>query len=236
MSSINFFSRLTNLLKGALSLIIADVEKNHPEIAYENAIRGLTGKYMQAKSATAALIRRRDDIKSRLDAAEKARAQVERDLSAAMATGQDDLALVLIEKKNALESELSELMAENEAAGRDADDAKDTLITVKGEIGKLKAEKDRELAKMKSAQAKKRIQEQLEGLSVDAEVQALDKVREHIKNTVAEANLGKELHESDLDVRLKKLSAGSGRITARAQLDEMKRKQAGAQAASVKQM
>jgi phage shock protein A len=236
MSSINFFSRLTNLLKGALSLIIADVEKNHPEIAYENAIRGLTSKYMQAKNATAALIRRRDDIKSRLDAAEKARAQVERDLNAALATGQDDLALVLIEKKNALEAETSELMAENEAAGRDADDAKETLMTVKGEIGKLKAEKDRELAKMKSAQAKKRIQEQLEGLSVDAEVQALDKVREHIKNTVAEANLGKELHESDLDVRLKKLSAGSGRVTAKAQLEEMKRKQAGAQAASVKQM
>ena len=46
------------------------------------------------------------------------------------------------------------------------------------------------LAKMQSAQARLRIQEQLDGLSVDADVKALDNVREHIKNTIAEANLG----------------------------------------------
>lgn len=235
MADINFFSRLNNLFKGMLSLLISDVEKNHPEIAYENAIRGLTTKYNQAKSATAALIRRRDEIKSRLDTANRQRQQVEKDLNAALATGQDDLALVLIEKKNVLDGELAELMAENQSAQKDADDAKDTLMQVKGEIGKLKAEKDRQLAKMKSAQAKIRIQEQLDGLSVDAEVQALDKVREHIKNTVAEANLGRELHDSDLDVRLKKLSQGSGRVTAQAQLDELKRQRAAA-GATVKQM
>ena len=47
------------------------------------------------------------------------------------------------------------------------------------------------LAKMQSAQARIRIQEQLDGLSVDADVKALDNVREHIKNTIAEANLGR---------------------------------------------
>ena len=52
------------------------------------------------------------------------------------------------------------------------------------------------LAKMQSAQARIRIQEQLDGLSVDADVKALDNVREHIKNTIAEANLGQELAET----------------------------------------
>ena len=41
------------------------------------------------------------------------------------------------------------------------------------------------LAKMESAKARVRIQEQLDGLSVDAEVKALDNVRTHIKNTIA---------------------------------------------------
>jgi phage shock protein A len=51
------------------------------------------------------------------------------------------------------------------------------------------------LAKMQSAQARIKVQEQLDGLSVDADVKALDNVREHIKTTIAEANLGSELAE-----------------------------------------
>ncbi|MCU1350174.1 MAG: phage shock protein PspA, partial [Acidobacteria bacterium] len=54
-------SRLANLWKGFVSLWIADVEKEHPEIAYENAINSMVTKYAKLKSATAAIIRRRED-------------------------------------------------------------------------------------------------------------------------------------------------------------------------------
>ena len=49
---------------------------------------------------------------------------------------------------------------------------------MQGEIKKLKAERDTMLAQMQSAQARLKIQEQLDGLSVDAEVKALDNVRD----------------------------------------------------------
>lgn len=235
MASINFFDRLGNLWRGFVSLWIADVEKKHPEIAYENAITSLIGKYTKLKSATAAIIRRRDEIDHRVETERQALAAVARDLEAALATSQDDLALVLLQKKNAVEAELSGLAAEAEQAKVDADDAKSALLAVKGEIDKLKGERDRMLAKMQSAQARIQIQSQLDGLSVEADVQALDKVRDHIKNTISEANLGKELRDSDLDVRLDKLRQQSGSITARAQLDELKRQRA-AQAAAGKQM
>ena len=235
MASINFFDRLGNLWRGFVSLWIADVEKKHPEIAYENAINSLIAKYTKLKSATAAIIRRRDEIDHRVDAERQALAAVARDLEAALATNQDDLALVLLQKKSAVEAELAGLASEAEQAKVDADDAKNALLAVKGEIDKLKAERDRMLAKMQSAQARIQIQSQLDGLSVEADVQALDKVRDHIKNTISEANLGKELRDSDLDVRLDKLRQQSGSITARAQLDELKRQRA-AQAAAGKQM
>ena len=106
---------------------------------------------------------------------------------------------------------------------------------MQSEIKKLQAEKDNMLAKMESAKARIRIQEQLDGLSVDAEVKALDNVRGHIKNTIAEANLGSELSESTLDQKLKALRAQTGEVTARSQLDEMKAKMA-AQKAAVKTM
>ena len=40
-----FFSRVGNLWKGFLSLWIADIEKDHPEIAYDNAINSMIEKY-----------------------------------------------------------------------------------------------------------------------------------------------------------------------------------------------
>jgi phage shock protein A len=235
MSSINLMARLANLWRGFVSLWVADIEKNHPEIAYENAIRGMVDKYARLRSATAAIVRRREDIDLRLKGETRALEQVNRDLEAALATQQDDIALILIQKKEALDASIAELNAEMQQASGDADEAKSALLSVKGEIDKLKGERDRMLAQMKSAQARLAVQAQLDGLSVDAEVQALDKVREHIKNTVSEAKLARELHESDLDVRLKKLQGQSGNITAQAKLDELKRQRA-AQAATQRQM
>ena len=236
MANINFFGRLGNLWTGFVSLWVADVEKRHPEIAYENAINNMVEKYSRLKTATAAIITRRDSIAARVNTEKNALAQVNGDLETALATAQDDLAVVLIQKKNALEAALASLAEEESQSNADADDAKNSLLAVKTEIGKLKGERDRMLAKMQSAQARLAIQSQLDGLSVEADVQALDKVRDHINTTISEANLGKELHESDLDVRLAKLRQSSGSVTARAQLDELKRQRAAAQASAPKQM
>ncbi|HBK55252.1 MAG TPA: hypothetical protein DDZ76_03055 [Xanthomonadales bacterium] len=230
MASINLLARLGNLWRGFVSLWIADVEKNHPEIAYENAIRGMIERYTRLKSATAAIIRRRDEIDGRVKTARNTLERTNLDLETALSTNQDDLAMVLLQKKSALEQELADLAAEAEQSNADAEDAKSSLLAVQGEIGKLKAERDRMLAQMKSAQARLQIQAQLDGLSVEADVQALDRVREHIKTTVAEANLGKELRDTDLDVRLTKLRQDTGQVTARAQLEQLKRQRAAAQA------
>ena len=224
------FARLSNLWRGFLSIWISDVEKRHPEIAYENAINSMVEKYSQLKAATAALIRRREELEQRLAIQTKELAQVSRDLNVAVETSQDDLAMVLIQKKNQLEQDGADVKGDMETAVKEADSAKASLMQVQGEIRKLKAEKDSMLAKLKSAQARVRIQEQLEGVSVDAEVKALDGVREHIKNQVAQASLGKELAESSLDARLAALRAQSGDVTARQQLDQLKAAAAAARA------
>lgn len=234
MANNAIFARLANLWTGFISLWVSDIEKEHPEIAYQNAIGSMIEKYSQLKAATGAIIARRQEITSRLDTQERELAAVTADLETAMATNQDDLAVVLIQKKNALDASITELRADAAQATADADGAKDSLMQVKSEIDKLKAEKDRMLAQMHSAQARLKIQGQLDGLSVDAEVQALGAVRDHIKSQVAQASLGNELRESDLDVRLNKLRQSSGSVTAKAQLEAMKLARAGAQAAPTK--
>ncbi|MGK2858407.1 MAG: PspA/IM30 family protein [Thermoanaerobaculia bacterium] len=225
------FGRLGNLWKGFLSLWIADIEKDHPEIAYENAINSMVEKYTKLKTATAAIIRRREELDERYKRATRELEQSDAELATAVETGQDDLALILIQKKNALTQEVADLDADLKTASSDANSAKSSLIGVQGEIKKLKAERDTMLAKMHSAQARIKIQEQLDGLSVDEEVKALDNVRSHIKTTIAEANLGKELSESSLDGRLAGLRNQVGDVMARKQLDELKAKRAAQQAA-----
>ena len=234
MATINLVERMTNLWAGFVSLWITDVEKKHPEIAYQNAIDSMIEKYGMLKSATAAIMRRREELSARLSRDQTELAAITADLNAALATGQDELGIVLIQKKNALESGIKVFEQDMEQARTDAEEAKSSLLQVKSEIQKLKDEKDRMLAQMLSAQARLKIQNQLEGLSVGAEVRALDNVREHIKNTVAEAKMGSELRESDLDVQLAKLRQSSGAITARQQLEELKRARTGQSAATAK--
>jgi phage shock protein A len=190
MANNAIFARLANLWTGFISLWVSDVEKAHPEIAYQNAIGSMIEKYSQLKAATGAIIARRQEITSRLESSERELVAVTADLETALATNQDDLAVVLIQKKNALDSSIAELRSDAAQATADADSAKDSLMQVKSEIEKLKAEKDRMLAQMHSAQARLKIQGQLDGLSVDAEVQALGAVRDHIKSQVAQASLG----------------------------------------------
>lgn len=228
-----FFSRVANLWRGFVSLWISDVEKKHPEIAYENAISSMVAKYVKLKQATAAIIRRRDDVSERLKVKSKELEQIDQDLRVAVETNQQDLGMVLIQKKQAVSTEVADLKADLEGAVRDADSAKSSLMQVQSEIHKLKAEKENMMAKMASAEVKVRIQEQLDGLSVDAEVKALDNVRSHIKETIAQANLGQELGESDLDQRLRKLRASSGDVTAKSEWEKLRQ---GAAAQSQKTM
>lgn len=222
-------SRLSNLWKGFLSIWISDIEKEHPEIAYENAINAMIGRYAKLKGATAAIIRRREDLDERFKKANTDLAQTEAELNTAVETNQDDLAVILIQKKNQLTIDVADLKTDMESARSDADSAKQSLLSVQTEIRKLKGERDSMLAKMQSAQARLKIQESLEGLSVDDEVRALDNVRTHIKNTIAEANLGKELSDSSLDSRLAGLRSQVGDVQAKQELAAIKARKAAQQ-------
>ncbi len=230
MASAGFFARLANLWTGFLSIFISDVEKRHPEIAYENAINSMIEKYTDLKKHTAAIIRRREELEQRFTEKSRELAQTDADLQTAIETDQQELGMVLIQKQKALVGEVADLKNDLALAQKDADTAKTSLVQVQAEIKKLKSEKDQMLAKMASAQARMRVQEQLEGLSLDAEVRALDGVREHIKNTVAQANLGSELKETDLDSRLATLRAQTGNVTSKSEWDRLKAAKAAQQA------
>lgn len=216
------FSRIWGLIKGFFSLFVKDVEKNNPEIAYENAINTLTSKYVAFKKAAASIIRRRDNIKKRLRAEQDQLQGVNTDLNQAVQKDQDDVAIVLIQRQQVLEGEVTDLEEELTDAQKDAADSKESLEFIKTKIYQLKDERDRMIAKMQSAEAKIHINEQLEGISIDGENMALSDARENIKNRLTEAKLSEELQENDLDSRLKLLRERGNRESAVEKLKKMK--------------
>lgn len=226
MASHNIISRLSALLQGLLAVFVSNEERDHPEIVYQNSINSMIEKQQKARQATSAVIRRRNEIIEQKTSAEKELLKVNTQLEAALETNQDDIAVVLIERRDQLTERLVDLSSDLVSAEKDAETAKETILSLNNEIMKLKAEKDYQIARLKSAEAQIAIEDQLSGLSVDAEVQALTNVREHIGNKIAEAALNKELKETDVAERLKKLQNSSGRIVAESRLKELKAQRA----------
>ena len=110
-----------------------------------------------------------------------------------------------------------------ESVSQQAEDAKANLIAFQGEIEKLKAEKQTVLAKRENALAQKKIQEQLSSLSVDADLKALNSVRESVNKLEAHVQVSKEIGTNTLDTKLKNIKAKTANTAAKNELEELKR-------------
>ncbi|MEE2755665.1 MAG: PspA/IM30 family protein [Myxococcota bacterium] len=217
-----FLSRLYNLFKGFLSIFVGRLEEKNPEIAYENAINNMTEKYAQLKSAAAGLIKNRAKLEARISKTENQLGELKLQIEVAVDKGEDEIAVTLLEQEEELNASLTADRNDLAQAASDAEKAKESLNSLRGEIDKLKREKDKMVAKIKDAEARKHIQEQLDGLSVDDEVKALENVREYAERISAEVQIGDELKEDSLESKLDAIKAETTSHKARARLEALK--------------
>ncbi len=216
-----FFERIGNLISGFFSNIMGTAEKSNPEVVYEAAINERIKRHGELKKAVSGIVYLRNKLESEREQKTKELADVNAQLPVAIESGDDEVALLLLQKKNELEKALVEVTAGLEKVSAQAEDAKEGLMAFAGEIQKLKRERDEMLAKKATAEARIKIQASLDGLSTDADIKALENVREHISKLHAEADVGQELKDSSLDTRLKAIKAKTGDSQARSQLDEL---------------
>lgn len=127
-------SRLWNLWNGFLGLWIQKKENEHPEIAYQNSIQSMTEKYAKLKQSAGRVISLRDGLREDVEKANREMTTVAQQLAAAVATEQDDLAVVLIQKKNLLAEQLAALTPELATAESNAETMKSQLLTAQGDI------------------------------------------------------------------------------------------------------
>jgi phage shock protein A len=217
------FSRLTNLLRGLFNQWILRREHRNPGAVYEAAIQERLDQYGKLRSATAGILYMRTKLGRELEQKSAELARVRRQLELAIDGDDDDVALALIGRRDGLSHEVERVSGELRDLDEEAETAKKNLSAFQGDIARLRDEKLRMLARLANARARLRFQETLSGLSPDADIRALDAVRDHINRLVEETKMTRDLGDSDLERRLGKIRAAEADAAARSQLAELKR-------------
>jgi phage shock protein A len=196
----------------------------HPGAVYEAAIQQRIEQYGKLRRAAAGVLYMRGKVGGELEQRSKTLAQLHDELGAAVYRDDDGLALMLIERKAALDTDIERLTKELGEVTAEAEIAKKNLITFRNDIAQLRDEKMRMLARWANARARRQYHETMNGLaSSEADISALAEVREHINRLVAEVQLSREFGDADLEQRLSAIREAEAESSARTQLLEMKR-------------
>lgn len=216
-------ARLSNLVRGTLARWMRHRERRHPEAVYEAAIHERVARYGELRTAAAGVLYLRSKLTKELAHANDELSHLRAQLEIAVERDEDTVALALIGRRDALGAETERLTAELAELTEEADTAKQNLVTFQSDIARLREEKVRMLARLANAKARLRFQERLSGLAPDADIRALESVREHINQLVTETKLNRELGDGELAKRLERIREVEADAGRRAQLDEMKR-------------
>jgi phage shock protein A len=217
------FARVHNLIRGVLTHWLSRREQRNPEAVYEAAIQERLDQYGQLREAAAGVLYMRTKLAKELQLKSAELARVGKQLDIAVDQDDDEAALVLIGRRDGLVAEVERLTAELTELTIEAEGAKKNLVAFQNDIVRLRDEKVRMVARLANAKARLRLQETLNGLSPDADIRALEAVRDHINRLVTEVQVGRDAADPELERRLGSIRAAEATAAARAQLDELKR-------------
>ncbi len=223
MSRQGFFARLVNLWGGMFGSWVGRKEESNPEAVYESAIQQRLRQYDQLKQAVAGVVYLRNKLAGELERKTAELKELQGQVMVAVEKGEDEAALVLIQKKDEVQADIERLKGEAAQTGEEAEEAKRSLTEFQGEIERLRREKERAMARLATLEARRAVQHQLDQLSPEADVQALESVRTRIEKLAAEQDAARETGDRDLNEKLAQIKKESSVNAARAQLEEMKK-------------
>lgn len=217
------FARFGHLVRGILTVWLRRTERQHPAAVYEQAISERTRQYRELKEAVAGILYMRNKLEAEISERRMEIARLHDDIRAAIRRGHDQLSLSLIENKQVLMDELERAERELEGVRHEAEEAKANLIRFRDEIRSLTREKGRMLATLANANARRRLNEAVDGLSVDADMKALEAVRDHIARLATEGTLDREIGgDEHTRRRLRAIRDDVRHEAARRELEELK--------------
>ena len=225
------FGRLRSLIRGIFAIWVRDTERQNPRAVYEQAISERMRQYRELKEAVAGILYMRNKLESEIAERRAEIARLHDDVRRAVRRGEEETSLSLIAHKQALFDELERAEQELDHVRAQAEEAKTNLVRFREEIRALVREKGRMLATLANARARRRLQAAIEGLSVDAEMDALENVREHISRVAMESEVNTELGEEGdaFRMQLRGFRDEARRESARNELESLKQELLGHQ-------
>lgn len=221
--SASLIGRVRSLIRGVFSIWIRDRELESPEAVYEQAINGRVGQYRELKKAVAGILFMRGKLEAEILERRADIARLHDETRRSLERGDEDACITLISHKQALFEDLERAEKELDGVKVQADEAKANLVRFREEIRSLVREKGRMLATLANARARKRLQRAVDGLSVDAEMEALEGVREQIEHLTAENEVDREIGDPVVRDRMRSFREDARRESAKSELAELKR-------------
>ena len=217
-------ARFTGLIRGWAAGWLRDREEESPRAVYEHAISERVKQYRELKEAVAGILYMRNKLEGELEERRSELTRTHSDIRRAVKRGADEVGLALISHKQILVGDIDRAEREYEGLRSEAEEAKTNLIHFREEIRALEREKGRIVATLANAKARRRMTEALDGLSVDADMRALENVREHVARLSTEGDLDKELGtDRGLAARIREIREDANTDAARRELAEIKR-------------
>ena len=218
------FNRMRSLFGGLFGSWVREREQEAPEVVYEQAIAERVRQYRELKDAVAGILYMRNKVESEIAERRAEIARLHDDVRRAVRRGEEETSLTLIAHKQALFEDLERSELELQQIRAQAEEAKANLVRFREEIRSLVREKGRMLATLANARARRRLQSAIEGLSVDAEMDALENVREHVTKMVMSSEVNQELGEDGdaFRTKLRGFRDEARRESARSELESMK--------------
>src|SRR5206468_4289303 len=123
-----FFSRVQNLVRGLLAQWVGRREHKNPAAVYEAAIQERLTQYAQLRGAAAGVLYMRRKLAKELEITSAGLARVRSQLEFAVDSDDDDAALALISRRDALSAEVERVAADLSELTTEAEAAKKNLV------------------------------------------------------------------------------------------------------------
>ena len=218
-------ARVFHHLSSSLHGWVRRREHENPRGVYEQAIEGRLRRYAELKEAVAGVLYLRNKLEAEIRDRRAEIARLAADAERAVRRGDESLAVAIVTHRHDLEADLARAEGELEGLRNEADAAKDNLLHFREEIRSLEREKGRALAVWAGARMRRQVRAAIDGMSVDADVRALEGVREHVAKLATEAHLDGELARgSELGVRLAEIRGEARHEAARQEVEAIKRR------------
>ncbi len=217
----SLLARWIGLLRGRVFGVVRRAEGRHPRAVYERALEARLAQYEALRAAAAGVLYLRNRLDAELADGRRALERLQEEIARCVRRGDDDGALALIEDRQDRETDLARARSELARVREEAEEAKGNLLRFRDEIRALERERLRSLSVLASTAARRRMRDAIDGTSLDADIRALEGIREQVARAGSEREIDRELEASGLDARLREIRERTRSEAARRELDEL---------------